>query len=350
MAWTNIKDEVLPRAHKIAGIMGCSDREALGTAAMLWRDSQDVLATSGTYNDIVDWAHLYVLEEEEAARWVAGLEKARFISRTDDGEYLIRGNEEAIEKRVRGLERCQKGGDATRRKWEAIREAKAKLKLASGRPEEGYKPSTSYASSQPEAGHDLANVMEVNGTKCSGSSSRAPARETTTTPTSSVMAMPKTIETPPPDELQTEEASVSSECLWGDPDIVDTLREHGIDVRGQRRWVKRAHLEAGLDATWVEAELHNAIGQWPSSRFKQEYRGPGGFALYFNRWLTRALERLKQTRLEIGSREPDTPPEVKATYYGSAPSIPDEEIEWGEDEHGNRTFIIKRKDTEADDE
>jgi hypothetical protein len=120
MARVNIEDGALPRIAKLAGLMGVTDREAAGTVYMLWRDSQDVLALYATREDIVDWAHLYGMDDAEVDRWIHALLRSRFLSEQDDGRYRIHGNDVQIEGRVSRLRKGTKGAEATKKKWERL--------------------------------------------------------------------------------------------------------------------------------------------------------------------------------------------------------------------------------------
>lgn len=121
MPRVNLEQDCWSRIAKLAGLMGCTDREAAGTLGFLWHDSQDILRINGTCEEIVDWAHLYGLSADEIDRWISGMIKARFLTDSGDGTYLIHGNEVQIDNRVNSLKKSQKGGEATRRKWEVIK-------------------------------------------------------------------------------------------------------------------------------------------------------------------------------------------------------------------------------------
>lgn len=114
---------MFPRVVKLAGIMGVSTREAMGTVALLWRESQDVLAITGKPGEIIDWAHLFDLTHDEQQDWISALERSRLISATDDGQYRIHGNDHQIEHIVSKMKSSAKGGAATKAKWAAVKQA-----------------------------------------------------------------------------------------------------------------------------------------------------------------------------------------------------------------------------------
>lgn len=146
LARTNIEEESHRRVTKLSQLVPCSDREALGTVGYLWTESQDILATGGDAEQILEWAHLFGLNAEQTSRWLTSLEKARFISKQSDGTFKIHGNASQIDNRVKAIKRAQKGAEATRRKW-------AKIKL-----EEGLEHSTS----EPEEDSLRLNPRQSN--------------------------------------------------------------------------------------------------------------------------------------------------------------------------------------------
>jgi hypothetical protein len=134
MARINIEEEAHKRVSKLAGLAKCSDREALGTVSFLWGDSQDILKTHGSRDEIIEWAHLFNLSDEDVERWILALKKSRFISCLDDGQYLIHGNEVQIENRLSKLARATKGAKATKKKWSELKRLGAGLKPSSSTP------------------------------------------------------------------------------------------------------------------------------------------------------------------------------------------------------------------------
>lgn len=134
MARINIEEEAHKRVSKLAGLAKCSDREALGTVSYLWGDSQDILRTHGSRDEIIEWAHLFNLSDEDVEKWILALQKSRFISRLDDGQYLIHGNEVQIENRLSKLARATKGAKATKKKWAELKRLGVGLKPSASTP------------------------------------------------------------------------------------------------------------------------------------------------------------------------------------------------------------------------
>lgn len=121
MARINIEEECFSRLSKLVDLIGCDAREALGTLAFLWHDSQDILKTHGTFEEIVDWCRITKLPESEQTKWIKTLCKARFITEVEPDWFLIHGNETQIENRLKHLEKSKKGAESTRKKWEEMR-------------------------------------------------------------------------------------------------------------------------------------------------------------------------------------------------------------------------------------
>lgn len=131
MAWTNVKDEALPRFAKLGRILGIDETAAAGRVMYLWRNSQNVLAEAGTREQLIDWL---LLEGEDAAtvdRWLSALERVPFISKDVNcvdlslQTWRIHGNDTEIDNIVQQRSKSAKGGDATREKWKRIREERA---------------------------------------------------------------------------------------------------------------------------------------------------------------------------------------------------------------------------------
>jgi hypothetical protein len=134
MARINIEEEAHKRVSKLAGLAKCSDREALGTVSYLWGDSQDILRVSGSRDEIIEWAHLFNFSDEDVERWILALEKSRFISCLDDGQYLIHGNEIQIENRISRIAKANKAAKAHKKKWAEIKRIGATSKQSPRSP------------------------------------------------------------------------------------------------------------------------------------------------------------------------------------------------------------------------
>jgi len=169
MARTNIEEGAFRRVSKLAGLMGCSDREALGTVAYLWSDSQDILAFQGTREQIAEWCHLFNMSDDEITKWISSLERARIISIENDITdknggpiFRIHGNEIQIENMVSYSVRASKGGKALKKKWKEKKRLGASLKHSSSTLPENEKqaPSTTkhYKSKQNNSKQNNTNT------------------------------------------------------------------------------------------------------------------------------------------------------------------------------------------------
>lgn len=158
--------------------MGCSRREAMGTVASLWGESQEQLRTSGSMEEIVDWADIFMLKPAEIDRWIQALVRAGFLIRHDDGSFDIRGNKTQIETRVSNMARAAKGAEATRKKWEKINQAKS---LPVEGSKQGLKPGPEHAASpEPSTlGPGPTNAMQFNAMQSNAEEveAQAPAAE-----------------------------------------------------------------------------------------------------------------------------------------------------------------------------
>jgi heme-degrading monooxygenase HmoA len=134
----NIEEECFSRLSRLVDFVGCEAREALGTLAFLWHDSQDILKTHGTFDEVIDWCRLNKCTQEMQNKWIAALCKARFLTETDAGVFLIHGNETQIDNRLKHYEKSKKGADATRKKWEQFRANKEGHRPATGTPQAGH--------------------------------------------------------------------------------------------------------------------------------------------------------------------------------------------------------------------
>lgn len=122
MARINIEEEAWPRIYKAAEILKIRAQFVAGHLTCMWHESQDILKTHGTREEILDW--LGILDSEcdsSHDRWLGALVRTRFIS-SDDGNqsFKIHGNETQINNRVAKMSTSAKGGEATKRKWATI--------------------------------------------------------------------------------------------------------------------------------------------------------------------------------------------------------------------------------------
>lgn len=160
MARLNIEEECFARLSRLVDFVGCEAREALGTLAFLWHDSQDILKTHGTFDEVVDWCRLNKCTQETQIKWVTALCKSRFLTETDDGLFLIHGNETQIDNRLKHYEKSKKGADATRRKWEQFRSNREGHRPTTGTPQarHGHAPTT------PKTKQNKTNQNKANQT------------------------------------------------------------------------------------------------------------------------------------------------------------------------------------------
>jgi len=154
----NIEEECFSRLSRFVDLMGIDAREALGTLAFLWHDSQDELKTQGTFDEIVDWCRITKLTKDDQERWIKTLCRARFLTEVETGVFLIHGNLSQIDNKLKHLNKSRKGGEATRLKWEMRRE--------------GHRPTTGIATGLPEAGHRQAKGgPQVGSMQCNAKQS-----------------------------------------------------------------------------------------------------------------------------------------------------------------------------------
>lgn len=162
MARVNVEESAWRRISKLASIIGCSDREALGTCVSLWGESQDILKTHGTRDEIIDWAHLFGMSDADQDLWIDALLKARIISEDENETFEIRGNRTQIEGIVKSTTAKAKGGAATKARWE---------KLNRERKEESQKAEIEQKTSKTELEHSSSIASAI----VEHSSSIAPA-------------------------------------------------------------------------------------------------------------------------------------------------------------------------------
>ncbi|MFV8250216.1 hypothetical protein [Bdellovibrio bacteriovorus] len=135
----NIEESAWKRIYNLARLMGCPVREAAGVAAMLWSNSQDIVMTAGTSEEILEWADLDKVQAFDQQRWIASLEKARFISSDGQGVFRIHGNEEQLKAAAGRISKAAKGGQALKKKVDSIKRLGAGSKPASAKSRAGLK-------------------------------------------------------------------------------------------------------------------------------------------------------------------------------------------------------------------
>lgn len=163
MARVNIEEECYGRIAKLIDLIGCDAREALGTIAFLWHDSQDILKVRGTENEIIEWCRLSRKSETEQKKWISVLVKSRFISDEENGIFLIHGNEIQIENRVKNIARARKGGQSLKKKWNKEKKNQVGLKQACSLPEARLKVDSSHDASLSIQGNTIqGNAIQSN--------------------------------------------------------------------------------------------------------------------------------------------------------------------------------------------
>lgn len=174
MARTNIEEESWQRIYRLAEIMDCSVREAAGTAACLWHRSQDILKTSGTRDELVDWCALTKISDEEIEKWFSALKKARLISPETDGTFLIHGNKTQIDSRVSSAAKAAKGGKALKKKWAEEKKLQAGSKPSRSRLQASSKPLNAMQFNAMQSKAIQSKAMQGNF-DCEGGLATAPA-------------------------------------------------------------------------------------------------------------------------------------------------------------------------------
>lgn len=278
MARVNIEEDAYARVSKLSALMRCSQREAIGTIAFLWHDSQDILRVSGTREEIIDWARLYDLSEEEVDRWILALEKSRFISRQPDGSYLIHGNELQIENRVARIHRASKGAEATKRKW-------------AGRLEAGLKPSPSV----PQAGFEQTCTRPM---QCNANQTNAMQVKEEEAPNASEPPEPPVAGVTPAVSRQREPTGAIPE-FSASPVVKEFLERAEIRVRTQSLW-----LQTYEDPGWISQELLKMLA-WLENNPQRRPKTQRGYSTFMSTWLSRGWEYRRRAG-------PASPPEKKS--------------------------------------
>ena len=123
MAWTNIDDEFLIRNKhgKIAAKMegAITKEEALVACIWLWRNSQEEMAESGTFFEILDWAEISC--EEVGKKFISALLSPRInlLEKNTDGTFRVKGNWKHIENKKKSSNKAKK---AAAKRWSKAKE------------------------------------------------------------------------------------------------------------------------------------------------------------------------------------------------------------------------------------
>lgn len=144
------------RLSKLTNILEVDIHHAIGILVVLWHDSQEAEKTHGSRVEIIDWCRIY-----NNAAWANQIFEAlvacKYIIPTTEDLYEIRGNKSQIDAKRRYVERSQKGAEATRQKWQKVREEREEKDL------EATSTASSSATSPPTSGQQvLLNSMQCN--------------------------------------------------------------------------------------------------------------------------------------------------------------------------------------------
>lgn len=139
MARINIEEQAWKRAYRLAELMECTVREAIGTVACLWGNSQEIVKTHGTKSDILEWASLFKICDEDGDKWISALKNSRFISEEKNDLFKIHGNDIQLESRISKTNRASKGGKALKKKLAELKRLQADSKHSSSKPQAGSK-------------------------------------------------------------------------------------------------------------------------------------------------------------------------------------------------------------------
>lgn len=167
----NVEESAWKRIYRLADLKGCSMREAMGTVGCLWAQSQDLVKTHGTREEIIEWASLFKISENEIEMWITSLEKARFISISENGLFRIHGNDIQLEAINSKSSRASKGGQALKKKMKELKRLKA-----------GSKPATSRLGEAP-GGSIQFNSLHYNSLQFNSKQSEAELEEISQEPT-----------------------------------------------------------------------------------------------------------------------------------------------------------------------
>jgi hypothetical protein len=112
-------------------------------------------------------------------------------------------------------------------------------------------------------------------------------------------------------EEEAAAAAAAGSCAWAHPHIGEFLAQ--VPMKAQLSWVNKC----GMDAIFVEGELHKAISHWECDeetqrRYTDKVTGQPQIALYVNRWLTRAW----------GRRPAEAPPPAEPSPKAPAANYP----------------------------
>jgi hypothetical protein len=255
------------RVERLAKLMDWHVHQAMGCLDDLWHDSQDALAVNGSAEDICVWARV---EASLQDRFVAALadRHAHFITEVGPGVYRIHGNEAQIQAAVSGASKRAKGGEATRRRWEAV-------KQASG-------IATSIATSPPQA-EVQAGYNKGQGSAVQGSAEQNRARPQQLA--ASILACGKTwLETcakmgqPRDNLLRIEEDLIARAIQENGAEAVDTALFGARHEPAYEGWEPRDHVDITRVLTKDKEgrpRIQKFLGYGTAARQKTEKKASG---------------------------------------------------------------------------
>lgn len=122
MARVNIEERCFGdvRLFNLARRMGWDVAKTIGVMVFLWHDSQEMIQTECSVEDLLTYAR--VVPTEESQKFISALNASKYISRVGDDLYKIHGNAHQIDERVKKLTTAHKGGNATKERWRKLTE------------------------------------------------------------------------------------------------------------------------------------------------------------------------------------------------------------------------------------
>jgi hypothetical protein len=151
----NIGENAWKRFYRVAEEMGWELRLSVGSIVNLWHESQDKIRLSGSAKEICKWSR--VSDPGQYEKYIDALTEADLIKPLceestpwTENEYEILGNDTEVASLVKLKERSKKGGEATKRKWEAENKKKEDLDKATSLPEAMPQAELNFKLGQPQ--------------------------------------------------------------------------------------------------------------------------------------------------------------------------------------------------------
>lgn len=151
MARVNIENGAIGdrRLDRLARKLGITKPAALGHMVLLWEESQELMRSVGSTEEIAEWVQAELLPQPGGV--VQALGSVGYIKEHPEGWEIV-GNWKQIDSRVRHLAGKTKGGEATRLKWAKLQER-----------------DSSEPSSEPASEPALTRAMQCNAMQCKAS-------------------------------------------------------------------------------------------------------------------------------------------------------------------------------------